>query len=191
MAGKKQGDEKMITIFFDGLCEPTNPGGVATYGYAIYQDGKSIKKGCRVIGEGHGMTNNLAEFSALKRALEWINEQNINDDIVVKGDSMLVINQMRREWRVKSATSKFFVPIIQKLLKNKNVKFIWIPRDQNVEADMLSRVAYKRHRKQMKENNGGVSGSLTGSTKNVVVDLADPLESTRKATKGKIVIKES
>jgi len=135
----------MITIYFDGLCEPVNPGGVATYGYVIYQDEKAIKKGCRVIGEGSGMTNNVAEYSALKRALEWLVEEGIEDEIVVKGDSMLVINQMRGVWQIKSQTSKRFVPKIRGLLKGKKVKFVWIPREENGEADMLSRVAYKRY----------------------------------------------
>lgn len=144
----------MITIYFDGLCEPINPNGVATYGYVIYQDGKSIKKGCRVIGEGRGMTNNVAEYSGLKRALEWLNEQNINDDIItIRGDSMLVIKQMSGDWQVKSATSKHFVPIIKELVKNRKVNFQWIPREENSEADMLSRVAYKRYRSKKNATN--------------------------------------
>ena len=145
---------QIIEIFFDGLCEeayiggPRNPGGIATYGYIVYKDGKAIKKGCRVIGEGKGMTNNVAEYSGLKRAVEWLAEQDINDKITIKGDSMLAINQMAGEWAVKSETSRRFVPEIKKLLKNKKVNFVWIPREQNGEADMLSRVAYKRYKKQ-------------------------------------------
>lgn len=139
----------MITIFFDGLCEPRNPGGIATYGYVIYKDNKPIKKGCRVIGEGKGMTNNVAEYSALKRAVEWINEQNINDELLIKGDSQLVINQIQGIWEIKSETSQRFVPQIKRLLKGKKVRFMWIPREQNAEADMLSNVAYKRHRNAM------------------------------------------
>jgi ribonuclease HI len=60
----------MITIFFDGLCRPKNPGGVATFGYVIYKDGEKVKRGCGVVGSGAGMTNNVAEYSALKRAAE-------------------------------------------------------------------------------------------------------------------------
>ena len=142
----------MITIFFDGLCEeayhggPRNPNGIATYGYIIYQDGKIIKKGCRVIGEGKGMTNNVAEYSGMLRAIEWLQEQNIDDKITIKGDSMLAINQMKGIWQVKSETSRRFVPKIRKLLKGKNVIFEWIPRKKNEEADMLSRVAYNRYK---------------------------------------------
>lgn len=135
----------MITIYFDGLCEPMNPGGIGCYGYVILQNGKQIKAGCSVIGQGKGMTNNVAEYSALKRALEWIkDEHKIEGEILVKGDSQLVIQQLSGNWEIRSETSKKFVPIIENLIKGKNVSFMWIPREENKKADMLSRVAYKR-----------------------------------------------
>ena len=143
----------MIEVYFDGLCEPINPGGVGCYGYAIYQNEITIKKGARAIGEGKGITNNVAEYSALKRAIEWIQEQGIEDEIVVKGDSMLVINQMKGIWQIKSETSRRYVSTIRELLKGKKVRFVWIPREQNSEADMLSRVAYKRYlRKKIEDS---------------------------------------
>ena len=77
----------MITIYFDGLCRPKNPGGVATYGYVIYKDGEKVKSGFGVIGSGAGMTNNVAEYSALKRAAEWVSQNGVDDEIVIKGDS--------------------------------------------------------------------------------------------------------
>ena len=30
----------MILGYFDGLCEPKNPGGIATFGYVIFLDGR-------------------------------------------------------------------------------------------------------------------------------------------------------
>ena len=136
----------MFEAYFDGLCEPRNPGGVATYGYVIDKDGTAIKKGCTAIGQGKGMTNNVAEYSGMLRVAEWLKEQNIEDKIIIKGDSQLAINQMKGIWQIKSATSRYFVPKIHKLLQGKKVTFMWIPREQNDEADMLSRVAYKRYR---------------------------------------------
>ena len=38
-----------------------------------------MKSGCGVVGSGAGMTNNVAEYSALKRAAEWVS-QNGGDD---------------------------------------------------------------------------------------------------------------
>jgi ribonuclease HI len=132
----------MITIHFDGLCRPKNPGGVATYGYLIYRDGKKVKSGNGVIGSGVGMTNNVAEYSALKQAAEWINQNIPDNEIVIKGDSQLVIHQMNGTWQIKSATSKKLVPEIRRLLEGRKIQYIWIPREQNVEADELSNLAY-------------------------------------------------
>jgi ribonuclease HI len=134
--------EKMITIYFDGLCRPKNPGGVATYGYLIYRDGKKIKRGYGVIGSGPGMTNNVAEYSALKQAAEWVSQNTPDNEIVIKGDSQLVIHQMKGTWQVTSETSKKFVPEIRRLLEGRKTCYIWIPREQNVEADELSNLAY-------------------------------------------------
>ena len=43
----------MITVYFDGLCYPKNPGGVAAYGYAIYRDGKPIWQGFGAVGQAN------------------------------------------------------------------------------------------------------------------------------------------
>jgi ribonuclease HI len=134
----------MITIYFDGLCRPKNPGGVATYGYVIYKDGEKVKSGCGVVGSGAGMTNNVAEYSALKHAAEWVSQRGGDDEIVIKGDSQLVIHQMNGTWQIKSATSKKFVPEIQRMLEGRKTRFVWIPREQNAEADQLSNVAYSQ-----------------------------------------------
>lgn len=84
------------------------------------------------------MTVNVAEYTALKQAIEWLNKQDIDDEITVKGDSMLVINQMKGIYRIKSDTSKYFAPKIRELLQDKKVKFIWIPREENEEADCVA-----------------------------------------------------
>jgi ribonuclease HI len=144
----------MITIYFDGLCRPRNPGGVATYGYLIYKDGKKVKSGCGVIGSGAGMTNNVAEYSALKRAAEWVSQNGVDDEIVIKGDSRLVIFQMKGIWQIKSETSKKFVPEIRRLLEGRKTRFIWIPREQNAEADLLSNVAYSQPGKEPTDTAG-------------------------------------
>jgi ribonuclease HI len=135
----------MITIYFDGLCYPRNPGGVAAYGYLVYRNSELIHKGFGGIGEGKGMTNNVAEYEGLLAAVQWIVDEEIEDEILIKGDSQLVIKQMKGEYRVNSATSKKYVPEIKKLLQAKRVNFVWIPREENEEADKLSRVAYERH----------------------------------------------
>jgi ribonuclease HI len=150
----------MYIVYFDGLCEPCNPGGVATCGYVIYQDGLRVKCDAQIIGEGEGMTNNVAEYSGLMHAARWVNERvtrgadetkietvttHEREKIIIRGDSQLVINQMTGTWKVKSMTSQRFVPLIWELLDGCDVTFEWIPRDENAEADLLSAEAYKQY----------------------------------------------
>jgi ribonuclease HI len=144
-------DDKMITVYFDGMCYPKNPCGVAAYGYLIYRDGEVIHRGFRAVGEGKGMTNNVAEYEGLKAAAMWLQDNGTEEKILIKGDSQLVIKQMKGEWQVNSATSKKYVPEIKQLLKGKDVTFQWVPREENQEADKLSRVAYERFRGKQRE----------------------------------------
>ena len=140
----------MITVYFDGLCYPKNPCGVAAYGYLIYRDGKVIHRGFRAVGEGKGMTNNVAEYEGLKAAAMWLQDNRIEEKVLIKGDSQLVMKQMKGEWQVSSATSKKYVPEIKQLLKGKEVTFQWVPREENDEADKLSRVAYNHYKRKSK-----------------------------------------
>ena len=142
----------MITIYFDGLCYPKNPGGVAAYGYIVYRDSEPIWRGFGGVGEGRGMTNNVAEYEGLMAAAQWLVDEGIEGKILIKGDSELVIKQMKGEYRVTSATSKKYVPEIKRLLQGKDVSFSWVAREENEEADRLSRMGYESYLKQKKRS---------------------------------------
>jgi ribonuclease HI len=101
----------MIEIYFDGLCEPINPGGTATYGYVIIQDGTQIAEGSGLVGSGVGITYNIVEYEAILNAIKKYKELGLNDSILIKGDSSLVIKQLTGKWKSKSATSKKYVPV--------------------------------------------------------------------------------
>ncbi|HNY34348.1 MAG TPA: ribonuclease HI [Methanothrix soehngenii] len=142
----------MITINFDGLCYPKNPGGVAAYGYLVSRDGKPIWRGFGGVGEGKGMTNNVAEYEALMAAAQWLVDEEIDEKILIKGDSELVIKQMKGQYKVTSATSKKYVPEIKRLLQGKDVSFEWVPREENEEADGLSRMGYESYIRRKRGN---------------------------------------
>ena len=98
------------------------------------------------------MTNNVAEYEGLLAAAQWIVDEGITEKILIKGDSQLVIKQMKGEYRVNSATSKKYVPEIKRLLAGKEVGFSWVPREENEEADKLSRVAYDGYCRRRKNS---------------------------------------
>jgi ribonuclease HI len=137
----------MIEAYFDGLCDP-NPGGVATYGFIIKRDGKKID-------EGHGLagtpktpqaTNNVAEYTGLIRALEWLIAHKVRGEVVVRGDSDLVIKQVKGEYKVKSALLAPLHGRAKELAEDlPDVRFEWIQRERNADADRLTNLAYAEY----------------------------------------------
>ena len=135
----------MITVYVDGLCEPCNPNGVACWGFVIYRDGEKVTEGRGVVGEGAGMSSNLAEYSALANSLRvlisfgWENEE-----VIVRTDSSLVANQMSGRWKVHGGMYlPAYLEAKQLAKRFKRLSFQWIPRRANKEADSLSRKAYR------------------------------------------------
>jgi ribonuclease H / adenosylcobalamin/alpha-ribazole phosphatase len=69
-------------------------------------------------------------------------------EVVVKSDSKLLVGQMSEGWKVKGGGYVEKLREARELVKEfRSVKFIWIPRELNEEADLLSRIAYERHRR--------------------------------------------
>lgn len=135
------------TFYIDGACEPVNPGGVASYGWVGYWNGKKARIGFGVVGEGNGMTNNIAEYSALIYVFRHLKEKGYDQEVEIKGDSQLIINQMSGQWGVKSETMRQCYQEAKELEKYfKKVTYQWIPREQNEEADALSKQAYYEYR---------------------------------------------
>ena len=137
----------MIEAFIDGLCEPYNPNGVGCWGIVIYKDGKKQYEEKGSIGMGKGVSNNVAEYTALCRALKALITLGWNEkEVVIKSDSQLVVMLMSGQWRVKGG---LYLPRFleaKELVKEfKNIRFVWIPREENEEADRLSRLAYEKY----------------------------------------------
>lgn len=142
----------MIRIFTDGLCKPVNPGGTACYGYVVYRGTERIKEGYGLAADGPEASNNVAEYRAIISALMWLIEYNYADNAIeVCSDSQLAIRQINGQYSVGAPR---IIPLYNEVLNLKHlfrkIKFTWIPREKNVEADGLSRVAYREHREMEK-----------------------------------------
>ncbi len=133
-----------ITVFCDGLCEPRNPGGTAAYGWAAYRDGEKLYEDCAVVCSGPEATNNVAEYSAVIAALEWLIANGYSGEkVTVCSDSQLCIYQLDGSYAVRSYRVR---PLYEKAKRLsgrfRSISFKWVPRERNQEADALSRKAY-------------------------------------------------
>lgn len=80
-----------VEVWYDGCCEPVNPGGHAACGVLIKRDGQVLWQESRYIGYGPAMSNNVKELA--------------------------------RQFS--------------------DITFVWIPREENAEADALSKMVLK------------------------------------------------
>ena len=85
-------------------------------------------------------TNNEAEYLALILLLEEADRRGIRE-IEVYGDSRLVVSQVSRLWKINEPRLRELANRVWALCEGKNVRFAWIPREQNSRADALSNQA--------------------------------------------------
>ncbi len=131
-------------MYVDGLAEPSNPG-TGTYGYVIYDGHRRVAEGEGLAGRD--VTNNYAEYTALAEALRKVMEMHLAGEVVVRSDSQLLVGQMSKGWAVKGGGYVTKLKEARDLLAEfGSVTFEWIPREKNSEADLLSRIAYEKHK---------------------------------------------
>ena len=118
---------------FDG-CSKGNPG-MAAAGAVLYKNETEIWSGGKFLG--YNETNNYAEYMGLIIGLSKAIEFNISD-LIVEGDSMLIIKQMTGKNQVKSNNiSELHKLAMQLKLKFSNITFNHIYRENNKRADEL------------------------------------------------------
>ncbi len=119
-----------------------NPGPAAV-GVVIEEEGKTISKFGRAIGEA---TNNVAEYMGVIEALEKIKEIRRGPDAYFYLDSVLVVNQLNGLFKVKDARLRDLLSRVRILEQEVggSVHYVSIPREQNRRADFLVNQALDR-----------------------------------------------
>lgn len=126
----------MYIIYCDGASR-SNPG-EASYGVSINLNNKEIDTLKEYIGIA---TNNVAEYRGLIAALEYCVQNNIND-VEIYLDSLLVVQQVNKEFKVKSKKlGDLFSYSLTLIEKIKNINVIHIRREYNKRADELANEA--------------------------------------------------
>jgi ribonuclease HI/deoxyadenosine/deoxycytidine kinase len=130
-------DKKEYTLYFDGASRG-NPGH-SGLGFLVYKNNNEIYKCCKYIGEKY--TNNFAEYMAVYEGLKWCFENKINN-LSIKGDSQLVIKQLKGEYKVNSENLQELYDNCSKLLKLfDNYELYHIDRKLNSRADKLANIS--------------------------------------------------
>jgi probable phosphoglycerate mutase len=127
---------RSATVNIDGGSRG-NPG-PAGYGVVIHLDDGSVVRLKEALGVA---TNNVAEYRGLLRALEWAAHQGLSR-VLVRSDSLLLVQQMRGIFRVKNAGLQPLFIEAQRLARGiGSVEFEHVRRELNAEADRLANEA--------------------------------------------------
>ena len=129
--------EDHYTLMFDGGSRG-NPG-ICGSGFVIYDNTNSpIWEGYKKVSEKN--TNNYAEYMGIILGMAFAIEKKIHN-LHIKGDSLLVINQLLGKWKVNSDNIKPLYTQAKKLMGLfKVVTLSHVKRDNNKYAVKL---AYK------------------------------------------------
>lgn len=146
----------MYLLQFDGAADP-NPG-KASGAYVLFgppeKDGDWLVR--NVIEEGftylERATNNEAEYTGLILGLEKALEHNV-EAIKIEGDSMLVVNQVQGLWRVKEPRLvRLHARALDLFKRFKQKSIAHIPRENNTDADNLSKEGLEAKRETHRHN---------------------------------------
>ncbi|MFA9288361.1 MAG: ribonuclease HI family protein [Weeksellaceae bacterium] len=134
-----------ITLHTDG--GSLNNPGKAGIGFLVHSEDKLLHKHSEYIGIA---SNNVAEYTALIKALEYVQEHLSldpkTDKLQVFADSELMIRQMLGQYKVKNADLR---PLYERAKDIENalplpVKYTHVLRHLNADADALVKAALGR-----------------------------------------------
>jgi ribonuclease H / adenosylcobalamin/alpha-ribazole phosphatase len=111
-----------------------NPGPAGIGAHIASKSGKTLAEVSEAIGHA---TNNVAEYTAVIRGLERALEMRAKR-VHVRADSLLVVEQLAGNYRVKNPTLRRLHEEAQALIKRfEKVTFEHVPRARNKKADAL------------------------------------------------------
>ena len=124
-------------LFADGAARG-NPGPAGAGAVLLDADGHVVAELTKFVGR---QTNNFAEYTALIIGLEEARRRGV-DDIDVRMDSKLVVEQVSGRWKTKHPNITELALLAKQLFASFPTRHIaHVPREENVIADALSNKA--------------------------------------------------
>ena len=122
-------------LFFDGA---VNHQGKGVGAVLVSESGQHYPMAAKL---RFNCTNNMAEYEACILGLKMAVDMNVYELLVI-GDSDLLIHQVQGEWAVKNPKIVPYVQYVQNLCKRfRKIEFRHTPRIQNELADALATIA--------------------------------------------------
>lgn len=138
-----------VKAYFDGACQPRNPGGHMAWGWIVTDDTGSV-----TIDSGSGYapghpknSNNVAEYTGALECLRGILRLNpAPASATIHGDSKLVIEQITGRWRVRKG---LYIDVYRELRGLVDtcpigLTWQWIRRERNTRADHLAAMELRK-----------------------------------------------
>ena len=134
-------EKNNFILNFDG-CSKGNPG-LSGAGAVIYNNNIEVWAGYSFVDTS--ATNNQAEYTGLIIGLKYAVEYKIQD-ILVQGDSQLVINCATGKWNRKANLDLW--KEFDQQSKNKRINFNWVKgHSGNKYNEMVDKIAYEEAKK--------------------------------------------
>jgi len=146
---KGEENENAYRLQFDGKSEP-NPGPSSAGAVIHYPNSEAVKA---EVGEWiPNATNNEAEYKSLLIGLELAVQLGIKN-LLIAGDSNLVINQVFGDWKVKSENLREVNRKIKNLFKNFDfIAAKHVYRERNAYADNITNVVHENKKSYLKKD---------------------------------------
>lgn len=131
-----------VTLYTVGARRPQTPGGWACWAWAA-QDAVhnelAYDYGC--LGRGPHLTEAVAEYVAVGKALRWAADQHL-PTVRVRVGSRLVVEQAAGRWPCKTPALRPLLGRLQELIAGTGATLEWLPHDRNLRASNLTYAAF-------------------------------------------------
>lgn len=137
--------QQRIDLKFDGACDNNSKYKYMGVGVAVFLNSEYSEEHSTARMGGLYGTNNIAEWKGMQDALKIATKLLVeypDAHVRIYGDSQLIIKQFNLEWKVKNDTLRQYFSDCRKRYQKikENIKVVeWFPREDNVEADILSK----------------------------------------------------
>ena len=133
---------RRLIVYSDGASRG-NPGRASIGALVVEAEGSAAP--VATVSEAIGIaTNNEAEYRAVIAGLQAARDAGA-DEVIVRADSLLLVNQLNGVWRLKAQHLRPLYREALALVRGfSRVSIQHVPREANVEADALANEALDR-----------------------------------------------